>query len=88
MPTEGKTVEVDLTEVGGAPDWEIVEDAAGVHAIGPVPLTVAKGGRIFKRRAIRVATGKRLTWLVGELDGVRVYFNGTNLVMTKEDLYP
>ena len=26
-------------------------------------------------------------WLIGELDGVRVYINGTNYIMTKRDLY-
>jgi hypothetical protein len=26
-------------------------------------------------------------WLVGELDGVRCYINGNNIIMTKQDLY-
>ena len=26
-------------------------------------------------------------WLVGELDGVRVYINGNQIIMTKQDLY-
>jgi len=51
-----------------------------------------EGGRVFRRRAIKLnqATGERgrVEWIVGELDGVRVYFDGTNVVLTRRDLMP
>lgn len=47
--------------------------------------------RIFHRRAVKMFPDGRqeqVSWLVMELDGVRVYFDGVSLVMTKQDLYP
>lgn len=48
-------------------------------------------GRMFKRRAIKAAgtaDAHEVSWLVAELDGVRVYQHGLNVVITREDLYP
>lgn len=46
--------------------------------------------KVFWRNGIHIgAKPKRTRWLVGELDGVRVYIQGDGkLIMTKQDLYP
>lgn len=47
--------------------------------------------RIFHRRAMKMYPDghqEQVSWLVLELDGVRAYFDGASLVMTKQDLYP
>jgi hypothetical protein len=48
-------------------------------------------GRMFKRRAVKnfgSGAGEEVCWLVAELNGVRVYQNGSHVVVTTEDLYP
>lgn len=48
-------------------------------------------GKMFRRRAIKgVGSGnpRAEEWLVVELDGVRVYVNARNIVVTKRDLNP
>lgn len=48
-------------------------------------------GRVFRRRAVKgVGTDKtqRLEWSVAELNGVRVYFDGVNVIVTTQDLTP
>lgn len=37
---------------------------------------------------VPLAEPQRVEWVVGELAGVRVYSDGTNVVMTTEDLKP
>lgn len=37
---------------------------------------------------VPLAEPKRVEWVVGELNGVRVYTDGANVVMTTEDLKP
>ena len=63
----------------------------GYHEPGDVSMSVV-GGRMFFRRSIKLnpRTGeqRRTEWMVGELDGVRVYVIGRNVIVTKEDLYP
>ena len=44
-------------------------------------------GRIFRRRAVKNFT-ELVEWSVAELGGVRVYFDGTNVVVTRKDLRP
>jgi hypothetical protein len=48
--------------------------------------------RIFKRRVLRLQEEttelQEDCWLVGELDGVRVYVEGNHIVMTRANLYP
>jgi hypothetical protein len=47
--------------------------------------------KLFRRRAIkRHSTGEveEVCWLVGELNGVRVYKDGDHFVMTTADLNP
>lgn len=49
------------------------------------------GGRVFRRRAVRgVGTeqARRVEWAVAELNGVRVYFDGTHVVVTTRDMMP
>jgi hypothetical protein len=48
-------------------------------------------GRMFKRRAIKAAGTEQAAeecWLVAEVDGVRVYQQGTQIIVTREDLWP
>lgn len=50
-----------------------------------------EAGRMFKRRAIKgfgSGSGEETCWLVVELDGVRVYQQGSHIVVTRQDLYP
>lgn len=52
---------------------------------------MVQGGRAFIRNGIKNVLGsekEHVRWLVGELNGVRVYWNGDAVVMTTEDLYP
>lgn len=55
-------------------------------------IKVAEGGRLFRRRAVRVnkslGTQAAVEWAVAELDGVRAYFDGANVVVTRADLTP
>lgn len=37
---------------------------------------------------VPIAEPKRVEWVVGELNGVRVYTDGANVVMTTQDLKP
>jgi hypothetical protein len=49
------------------------------------------GGQVFRRRAVKGAgtpDARRVEWVVAELDGVRVYFDGTHVVVSKQDLTP
>jgi len=56
--------------------------------MGARSIVVDDGGRAFKRHAVRVSTGEQVSWLVAELDGIRAYFKGDEVVLTREDLYP
>ena len=50
-----------------------------------------EAGRVFRRRAVRGAgteNAKRVEWVVAELNGVRVYFDGENVVVTTQDITP
>lgn len=52
---------------------------------------VAEGGRTFMRRAIKgvgTSSPRHVEWVVGELDGVRAYFDGTHVILTRQDLNP
>lgn len=61
-------------------------------AAQPLLLVRGPGARIFRRRAQRFrAEGgpvEAISWLVGELDGVKLYFDGEQMVLTKQELYP
>lgn len=51
-----------------------------------------EGGRVFRRRAVKLnkadGTSSQVEWAVAELDGVRAYFDGTHVVVTRRDLNP
>jgi len=72
--------------------FEIINEDDRAHAVTEdITATVLDNGKAFMRRAIkRHADGRieHINWLVCELDGVRAYFNGTNVIMTKQDLNP
>ena len=47
--------------------------------------------RIVNRNGLKGALGpnvKHVRWLLGELNGVKVYINGSTIIMTTQDLYP
>ena len=72
---------------------EITVDDHGNHhgTDGIITVTLHGEGRMFKRRAIKGVgsdTSTEESWLVAELDGVRVYQQGVSVVVTKEDMYP
>lgn len=75
---------------------EIVKDESGaVHAVtGDIAITVLPDGpsTAFKRRAIKIPTSGdpswEVEWLVCELNGVRLYINGRQAIMTTQDLNP
>lgn len=71
---------------------EIVVDPDGTQhgTDGDVTVTL-QGGRMFKRRAIKAAGTERayeVSFLVAELNGVRVYQSGRDVIVTTQDLYP
>ena len=46
---------------------------------------------MFKRRGIKnfgSGMASEVCWLVAEIDVVRVYQEGKNVIVTREDLYP
>lgn len=50
-----------------------------------------EGGQAFMRHAIKgfgTPGARKVTWLVGELDGVRVYVTPDRVILTREDRYP
>lgn len=91
----------DLTQPGAAialndpAPFEIVdagEARVASNGLATLQIQLAEGGRLFRRRAVKLnkATGAqaRVEWVVAELDGVRVYFDGANVVVTRRDLNP
>lgn len=73
--------------------FEIVdsgESRIASNGAASVQIHVPEGGRLFRRRAVKVNDGaqSRVEWAVAELNGVRVYFDGTNVVVTTRDLQP
>jgi hypothetical protein len=75
-----------------------------VHAITTTPEGVRIGsdgattvslmepdGRMFRRRAVKNAgtqSASELCWLVVELDGVRVFQRGSDVIVTRANMYP
>ena len=74
--------------------FEITESPAGgkVATNGAVLLSLPDAdGRVFRRRAVKnagTADAQQVEWAVAELDGVRVYVDGQNVVVTRADLSP
>ena len=79
-------------------EWQIVVAEDGHMATnGSVTLSVLRDGqiRMFKRNAMKHAMTPQVqmvSWLVGELDGVKVYVQEQpmqlNIIMTRQELYP
>ena len=73
---------------------EIFTDEDGTkHCILPeMSLSILPDGesKVFLRNAIKLIGGRqeKRRYIVGELDGVRVYIEGASVIMTKQDLYP
>ncbi len=54
-------------------------------------VTVDEGGQAFMRHAIKkVGTpdAHKVTWLVGELDGVRCFVTPEGVILTRENKWP
>lgn len=76
-----------------AQPFEIVRsDGSTVASNGTARMQLlADCGAMFRRRAVKgVGTEQAQTieWAVAELDGVRAYFNGTDVIVTRKDLQP
>ena len=72
---------------------EITRDDHGnqIGTDGQITVSLIGDGRMFKRRAVKGVGGEsaqEVCWLVCELDGVRVYQQGSNIVVTREDMNP
>lgn len=72
---------------------EITVDKQGnqIGTDGEITVSLIGQGRMFKRRAIKLDSAKgaqEVCWLVAELDGVRLYQSGKNIIMTKQDINP
>lgn len=72
---------------------EVTRDDQGnqIGTDGRITVSLLGEGRMFKRRGIKnfgSGLASEVCWLVAELDGVRVYQEGNNVIVTKEDLYP
>lgn len=77
-----------MIEIQNQPDNTIIAVINGI-GVSVLPDGEAKA---FKRRAIRkdmtIGATEEMEWLVVSLNGVRVYCNGENIVVTTQDLYP
>ena len=72
---------------------EITIDKQGnqIGTDGNITVSLIGEGRMFKRRAIKgVGSGnsEEVCWLVAEMDGVRVYHQGSSVIVTKNDMNP
>jgi hypothetical protein len=85
-----------LSDVSYDTQYSIRIDDLGTHGSdGYAGMSVDIGGRMFKRRAIKGIGGgnpQRVTWLVGELNGVRAYLvhndGRVHVVLTTQDINP
>lgn len=67
------------------------ESGVQIATNGSASVTLLDDGRVFRRRAVKGAgteQARRVEWAVAELNGVFVYFDGTNVVVTMKDLTP
>lgn len=72
---------------------EITTDERGnlTGTDGEIIVTLMDSGRMFKRRAIKgigSSESDEVCWLVAEIDGVRLYQSGKNIIFTKQDINP
>lgn len=85
----------NLAAAPGVPAaFELTRTEAGAQIAGNGVATLSLldvDGRVFRRRAVKGVGGpspQPVEWAVAELDGVRVYFDGTHVVVTRQDLMP
>lgn len=58
---------------------------------GSITVSLIGEGRMFKRRAVKGAgseNAQEVCWLVAEIDGVRLYQNGNQIILTRQDMNP
>lgn len=72
---------------------EIITEPDGTQhgTDGIVTVTLQGEGRMFKRRAVKAAgteNAYEVSFLVTEINGVRVYQSGHDVIVTTQDLYP
>jgi hypothetical protein len=88
--THGGDIYRDLTPKFA--DCETSKEDGWSRAISKDGAMLVNGGKAFMRHGIKMPFNgdptHKVSWLVGELNGVRCYFNGEAVVMTTEDLYP
>jgi hypothetical protein len=75
------------------PVHQITRDEHGhqIGSDGTITVSLIGNGKMFKRRAIKgVGSGaaEEVSWLVAELDGVRVYQSGRNVIVSRADINP
>jgi len=75
------------------PVHQITRDEHGhqIGSDGTITVSLIGNGKMFKRRAIKgVGTegAQEVCWLVCELDGVRVYQSGRNVIVSRADINP
>jgi hypothetical protein len=70
---------------------QALPEAGYVATNGTQTVQLLEGeGRVFRRRAVKLGSdgASSVEWCVVELDGVRVYVDGDNVIVTREDMYP
>jgi hypothetical protein len=72
---------------------EITSDDLGnqIGTDGNITVSLIGEGRMFKRRAVKGAgseNAQEVCWLVAEIDGVRLYQNGNQIILTRQDMNP
>jgi hypothetical protein len=72
---------------------EITTDEHGnqIGTDGNITVSLIGEGRMFKRRAVKGAgseNAQEVCWLVAEIDGVRLYQNGNQIILTRQDMNP
>jgi hypothetical protein len=72
---------------------EITIDKQGnqIGTDGNITVSLIGEGRMFKRRAVKGAgseNAQEVCWLVAEIDGVRLYQNGNQIILTRQDMNP
>ena len=72
---------------------EITRDDLGnqIGTDGNITVSLIGEGRMFKRRAVKGAgseNAQEVCWLVAEIDGVRLYQNVNQIILTRQDMNP
>lgn len=72
------------------PEISTQDDGSLLVEFPDAKITIMPDGekKAFARNAIKIHSKEHTRWAVCELDGVRLYKNGQNFVLTKQDLFP